>query len=300
MSEPPTTPITPSTSKRRGSCDAWLPSDQNWPETLERRRRSFASGTRSPAASPTAVAGKPRSSTVRGGELRSLTLRRRSWGEVVAALMLRLPTSAVRESGALNRVSRQRRGPCSPPLAMVGRFGCGTGAGVNIQDQTLFAACRTAGLSLEGAELIRAGENMLYRLPGRVVARVTRPGQVAAATKEVLVSRWLTSLGVPVVEALDDVDQPLVVHGRAVTFWRELPPHRNSTIPELAEVLWRLHALPAPDFELPGLAPFVCLRERISEAAVLGQRDRDWLLAHLSNLQARGTAAGKTLVRYPR
>jgi hypothetical protein len=35
-----------------------------------------------------------------------------------------------------------------------------------------------------------------YRLPGRAVARVTRPGQVAAATKEVLVSRWLTSLGV--------------------------------------------------------------------------------------------------------
>jgi hypothetical protein len=108
----------------------------------------------------------------------------------------------------------------------------------------LVAACQAAGLSAAGAERIRAGENTLYRLPGSVVARVTRPGQLDAATKEVRVSRWLRSFGVPVVEALNDLEQPVAIDGRAVTFWRELPSHRHSTIPELAEVLRRLHALP--------------------------------------------------------
>lgn len=155
---------------------------------------------------------------------------------------------------------------------------------------TLIAACRAAGLSASDAELIRAGENRLYRLPGGVIARVTRPGQLGAATKEVQVSRWLRSLEVPVVEALTDIEQPVAIDGRAVTFWRELPPHRHSTILELAEVLHRLHALPAPDFDLPPLAPFVRLRERICDPALLSDEDRGWLLAHLSGLEARYAA----------
>jgi aminoglycoside phosphotransferase (APT) family kinase protein len=148
-------------------------------------------------------------------------------------------------------------------------------------------ACRSLGLDASRAELIRAGENTLYRLPGRVVARVTRSGQLAAAQKEVRVSRWLVSMGVPVVEALADIEQPVAVDGRAVTFWRELRPHRFSTTAELADVLRRLHALPAPDFELPPVAPFVRQRERIAEARALSPEDRDWLLQHLAGLEAR-------------
>lgn len=158
---------------------------------------------------------------------------------------------------------------------------------MNNQNPTLVAACQAVSLSADDAELIRAGENLLYRLPDRVVARVTRVGQLDAATKEVRVSRWLRSLGVPVVEALGDIEQPVAIDGRAVTFWRELPSHRHSTIPELAEVLRRLHALPAPDFDLPPLAPFVRLRGRISEAAFLSDEDQGWLLTHLSGLEDR-------------
>ena len=162
-------------------------------------------------------------------------------------------------------------------------------------DAVLRAACQAAGLDYRGAEIIRASENTLYRLPGRIVARVTRPGQLAAAEKEVRVSRWLLSLDVPVVEALPDVEQPVAVNGRAVTFWRELPAHRYSTITELATVLRRLHDLPAPDFELPAIAPFVRQRERITEAAALSADDRDWLLNRLAHLEAGFAAlpAGK-------
>ena len=62
---------------------------------------------------------------------------------------------------------------------------------MNNQNPTLAAVCRTVGLSAKDAELIRAGENMLYRLPGRVVARVTRSGQLDAATKET----WTSTVG---------------------------------------------------------------------------------------------------------
>jgi hypothetical protein len=58
-------------------------------------------------------------------------------------------------------------------------------------DAVLRTATAQAGLNAEGAELIRLGENALYRLPGKVVARITRPGQHTAAVKEVNVARWL-------------------------------------------------------------------------------------------------------------
>jgi len=154
----------------------------------------------------------------------------------------------------------------------------------------LLEACRAIGLNGADAEMFRAAENTLYTLPHGIVARVTRTGQASAAAKEVRVSRWLAALGVPVVEALADIEQPVRVSGRAVTFWRELPPHRYSTITELADVLRRLHALPAPDFELPSVAPFVRLRERIAEATALSVGDRSWLLQHLTNLEARYAA----------
>jgi hypothetical protein len=60
----------------------------------------------------------------------------------------------------------------------------------------LDAATEAAGVDSRGAEVIRLGENALYRLPGGVVARIARQGQDAAAAKEVAVSRWLEDSGV--------------------------------------------------------------------------------------------------------
>ena len=46
---------------------------------------------------------------------------------------------------------------------------------------------------------MRLGENALYRLPGGIVARVSRVGQFAAAAREVAVARWLEANHVPAV-----------------------------------------------------------------------------------------------------
>lgn len=42
----------------------------------------------------------------------------------------------------------------------------------------LLAASRAAGLDARGAELIRRGENVLWRLPGKIVARIARPAKL--------------------------------------------------------------------------------------------------------------------------
>ncbi|MEV0284095.1 aminoglycoside phosphotransferase family protein [Kribbella sp. NPDC050820] len=147
-------------------------------------------------------------------------------------------------------------------------------------------ACSQVGLSSSGAEPVRLGENAIYRLPGEVVVRIGRSGQVDAASNEVAVARWLASVEVRAVETVAHVDQPVVIDGSPVTFWRELPEHRHGTPTEVAAVLKRLHASPLPNnFDLPPLAPFVRLAERIDGATTLTEDDRDWLRGQLARLR---------------
>lgn len=151
--------------------------------------------------------------------------------------------------------------------------------------QVLEKACAQVGLVAQSADLIRAAENTLFRLPGGIVARVTRTGQMEVASKEVRVSRWLQQVGIPVVQALPTIEQPVDVDGRAVTFWQELPPHRHGGIAEVADMLRQIHRLqPPPELALPALTPFVRLEQRITEATIFDTSDRDWLSAHLHHL----------------
>ncbi|MBB3733806.1 aminoglycoside phosphotransferase family protein [Nonomuraea dietziae] len=152
----------------------------------------------------------------------------------------------------------------------------------------LEAACTQAGLDPHAAELLRLGENALYRLPGGIIARISRAGQTAAAVREVQVARWLEAQEVPAVQALPNVDQPAEVDGRAVTWWQELPPHRHGTAVEVAAALRRLHDLPPPiTFDVGRLDPFVRLSDRIERAATLSEADRAWMREHLAVLQGR-------------
>ncbi|PZG16541.1 aminoglycoside phosphotransferase [Micromonospora craterilacus] len=149
----------------------------------------------------------------------------------------------------------------------------------------LTLACSQVGLAADGAGLIRAGENALYRLRSGIVARVGRHGQGEVAAKEVRVSLWLQQAGVPVVQVVPDIQQPVEVDGRAVTFWRELPGHHEGGIEQVADALKQIHELqPPPELALPPLAPFVRLEQRIAEAKVFDAADRGWLIDHLRYL----------------
>ncbi|AXI77466.1 aminoglycoside phosphotransferase family protein [Peterkaempfera bronchialis] len=143
------------------------------------------------------------------------------------------------------------------------------------------------GLPVEPGEPIRLGENAVWRLPGEVVARIARPGQQAAARKEIAVARWLSDVGLPAVRPLD-VEQPVEVRGHSITYWHELPPHRRGTPAETASVLRRLHSLQPPTTGIIGpLDPFVRLDARIATAAaadIIDTAEQDWLRAHLRRL----------------
>lgn len=150
------------------------------------------------------------------------------------------------------------------------------------------SAARLAGLDAAGAEMIRDGSHVMYRLSGGVVARVGRSGSAATAEREVAVSRWMAAAGLPVTQTVQELPQPVVVAGRPVTWWRSLPDHRAATPAELGRVLRAVHDLPVPASpRLPVSDPFADLDQRVGHAPGLAADDRIWLDDHLTELRER-------------
>jgi aminoglycoside phosphotransferase (APT) family kinase protein len=134
------------------------------------------------------------------------------------------------------------------------------------------AACRAAGLDDRGAELIRLGENALFRLASvPVVVRVARGEEyLPKARTEVGVSRWLVGEGFPAARVVEDLEQPLLVDGHPVTFWHLIVEgDRKATYGELGGILRDLHSMTLPaGLELPSFDPFDKQELRISRAAI--------------------------------
>jgi aminoglycoside phosphotransferase (APT) family kinase protein len=162
--------------------------------------------------------------------------------------------------------------------------------------RTVSRAGAVAGIDTGGARLLRIGENAIFRLPGRVVARVARTSAYEAdARKEVAVARWLESEGYPAVRALS-IDQPVLVDDRVVTFWEVVSDADSyGSTAEVASLLVRLHGMEPPtSLELPALRPFARAEHRIDGHGWLGSDDRDFLQSRLEELRAR--YAGLTFV----
>ncbi|MEU4729875.1 aminoglycoside phosphotransferase family protein [Streptomyces sp. NPDC023588] len=101
-----------------------------------------------------------------------------------------------------------------------------------------------------GAALLALGENAVFAL-GELVVKVGRadPALTARAGRELAVADWLEQAGIPAVRAAEP--QPRVVTGHPVTLWHRLPDAVRPAGPaDLAALLRRVHALPAPPFPL--------------------------------------------------
>jgi aminoglycoside phosphotransferase (APT) family kinase protein len=138
---------------------------------------------------------------------------------------------------------------------------------------------------------LRIGENAIFRLPGRVIARVARTlAYEVDARKEVAVARWLESEGYPAVRALS-IEQPVVVDERVVTFWEVISDEDSyGSTAEVASLLVRLHGMeppPPPSLDLPALRPFARAELRIDANGWLGSDDRDFLQGRLEELRAK-------------
>jgi Ser/Thr protein kinase RdoA (MazF antagonist) len=152
----------------------------------------------------------------------------------------------------------------------------------------LIQACKAAGLSADGARLLRLGSNAVYRLAAPVVARIAYADtDLEAARRTVEVARWLESAEYPAVRA-SDLDQPVIVDGYPVTFWEALSDNGDeyATIDQVADVIARLHKLTPPEgLALPPLKPFDNAEARIAESRWLTEDDRTWMTAELARLR---------------
>ncbi|MBT2405052.1 MULTISPECIES: phosphotransferase enzyme family protein [unclassified Streptomyces] len=100
------------------------------------------------------------------------------------------------------------------------------------------------------AELLALGENAVFALGDLVVKVAREAALLERAERELAVAGWLAESGVPAVRAAEP--KPRLVDGHPVTLWHRLPGALRPAGPEdLAALLRRIHALPAPPFGLP-------------------------------------------------
>jgi aminoglycoside phosphotransferase (APT) family kinase protein len=119
-----------------------------------------------------------------------------------------------------------------------------------------------------------------------VVARIG--GGAEDAERAIAITRWLTAQEFPVTRPLD-VEQPVVVSGRAVTFWEHYPqrPDQRPGAAELGVVVRGLHDLPDPPLALPSYRPLSGLGRALEDCRLeagtadwLARRRRDLLAAY--------------------
>lgn len=146
--------------------------------------------------------------------------------------------------------------------------------------RALTEACDEAGLDARDAELIRLGENAVFRLRSTpVVARVARTqDRLPDAQREVSVARWLDAEDVPAIRPLD-VPQPVEADGRVVTLWESATDREDyGSTAELGTLLRRLHDLDPPaGMELPPVDPFSRAVRRIETVPGVADADRAFL-----------------------
>jgi Ser/Thr protein kinase RdoA (MazF antagonist) len=154
----------------------------------------------------------------------------------------------------------------------------------------LAEACARAGLDGDGAELLRLGENAIYRLAaGDVVVRIARSAdRLGRVGKELCVARWLAAAGVPAIRVHEQVEQPLLIDGHPVSFWHAVTGGDPApTRIDLARLLARFHALAGCPCGLPVFDPFTPSAARLEAAAGISAGDREFLTALIADLSAR-------------
>jgi len=153
----------------------------------------------------------------------------------------------------------------------------------------LRTACLSPGLEASGAELIPSGSHNAYRLPGGLVIRIDRLGELSAAQREVETARWLAASGMAAPQVVTGIPQPIEVGGHPITYWRELPPHGPATPADRAIALRDLHDLTPPP-SMGRLDPLAGITEELGSTPILTAEDRVWILDHLAELRGRWAA----------
>jgi Ser/Thr protein kinase RdoA (MazF antagonist) len=99
-----------------------------------------------------------------------------------------------------------------------------------------------------------------------------------------MVADWLVSQGFPSIEPL--IDHAIDIGDVTVTFWAYYPQDQRGEPParELGALLRKLHALPAPPFDLPAYRPLAGLMRALNIPGTLSVGDRAWLKTQTQTL----------------
>lgn len=155
-----------------------------------------------------------------------------------------------------------------------------TTAVTDLDHAALQAACALAGFSSSSPRLLHRHATSIYLLESvPVVVRITAGDERwDRARTAVTVARWLSEQGFPAT-APAEVDQPVEVDERTVTFWRYYPQEGRAapSAEHLGALLRELHRLPAPPVVLQPYPPLQSLGEVLDSATSLGEVDRVWL-----------------------
>lgn len=119
--------------------------------------------------------------------------------------------------------------------------------------------------------MLRLGDHAVFRIDGgRVVSRVGRHAdRLPSVRREVAVAQWLTAEGYPSARLVTEAEQPVVVEGHPVTFWKGLADcEKYASTREMGELLRWLHGLEPPQFSLPDLRPFDKVEQRLRRAVI--------------------------------
>lgn len=158
-----------------------------------------------------------------------------------------------------------------------------------IAGEILGKACESVGLSVDGAKLIRFGQNAIFRLAGPVVVRVGRgPDRMPVIRRELCVARWLASRAVPVAVPYDGVAHPLDVNGYPVSFWHAVDseePRPNAE--DLARLLSQFHQAGESPCGLPPLDALAEIEPRLRAAYNIPDEDREFLRQSAEDLRRR-------------
>ena len=149
-------------------------------------------------------------------------------------------------------------------------------------------ACRQVGLDGEGAELLRIGENAIFRLASApIVVRISRSAErLPRVRREICVARWLAAADVPAARVNDEIDQPTMADGHPVSFWHAVsggeptPSHID-----LARLLAAYHATPDCPCELDLFEPLRTSESRLAKAAGVDPDDLDFLQHRIDELK---------------
>ena len=155
---------------------------------------------------------------------------------------------------------------------------------------TLRAACSQAGFSSDDAELLRLGENAIYRLATHADRGQDRPSadRLPRVEKELCIARWLAAADVPAVRVFEEIDQPLLVDGHPVSFWHAVTGGDPApTFADLARLLKAFHDLGDCPCDLAGFDPLRTSESRLTIAESVAPADRDFLRARCSELNAQ-------------